>query len=375
MNIFQDSLSEGITLKFPEEKETFKILDSIINKHKKWMITYSGGKDSTLLLHLVLKYLVENNNIDKIEHIKIVYVNTLLEFPSIRNWAHKFLSSIEKFVNDNPKFKNKFSIIEVIPEKDFIYNMILKKPPHYPLPHWKFPWCKKDLKIVPSEKNKEDYLVLVGVRKDESRERIKYYNKKKKIFDYKAMPILHWTTKKVFYYLIKNDKPFWSDDISYKVDLIENVYKLDLKNRIPSDEKSLLRYGCWLCPLATYNDIKPILNGYYDLPKIKKLMHLVNIDDKNRVFKNGRKRGLNLRGRISFAVIFAYVFKKYPELFDDYIKFKKSTITNMFDLILSQNKDFLEDIISDIKTKSKDLDLDFDISINDIKELYLNLSQ
>jgi DNA sulfur modification protein DndC len=364
---------------FPEEVKTFKIFDNLIKKNRKWMITFSGGKDSTLLLHLVLKYLTTGNNIDRIKHVKVVYVNTLLEFPSIREWINKFLDSIEEFVRNNPQFHDKFDVVRILPERDFIYNMILKKPPHYPLPHWRFPWCKKDLKIIPSEKNKGDYLVLVGVRKDESIERRKYNNPNKKIFSYKAMPIFHWTTERVFEYLIKNDPPFWtttlnSIKISYKIDLIKKVYWLEFDEEVTLKEQSLLRYGCWLCPMATYRDQKPILNGYEDLSKIRKLMYLVNIDSKNRIFKNGRKRGLNLRGRVCFAIIFSYILKRYPELFDDYIKFKRSVIIDMLHFLLSQKPETLNDVLKDIKTKSKKINLDFNINIDDIKELFFKLN-
>ena len=133
----------------------------------RFVISYSGGKDSTVLLHLVLEEIIEHRDIE----IVLVYADTLVENPLMHNYVLKTLSSIEHFAScENLKIE----IVTTKPniQSTFWINLIGKG---YPLPHRKFRWCQDKLKIKPVKQALKKYygkgVMLVASRMDESNER------------------------------------------------------------------------------------------------------------------------------------------------------------------------------------------------------------
>ncbi len=329
--MYEDSLNKTLT-----------ILRNI--RADKIAIGFSGGKDSTTLTHLALQSFLPKLEKGEIE-IKIVYANTLLEFPNVREWVKKFLTSIQKFVS---RESLPIEVKITIPKRDFIYAMVVKEPPNYSLPHWGFPWCRRELKINPVEKEVEGYLQLVGVRADESPRRKGYLNGKKKIFENKVYPLLHWKTEEVLAFLYEEGNPFWSRKVSYRKDLLQKVYFID--KPACNNGCKLLRYGCFICPIAGKRDRKFELNGYGELNKIRELMVKINLDKRNRVKKDGKRwGGLNERGRLLFAMIFYYLYKKYPELFEDYWKYKPEVMGKLIELV--ENSKEISELCEEFRTR------------------------
>lgn len=144
--------------------------------HRPWIIGFSGGKDSTVLLTLVWLALkkIKENVLSPFQLRRPVYVvcnDTLVENPIISSYVDDVLSQIEKKAReeDMPIFVRK-----TIPklEDSFWVNVIGKG---YPVPNTAFRWCTEKMKIKPTarfitEQVDEcgEAIILIGTRKAES---------------------------------------------------------------------------------------------------------------------------------------------------------------------------------------------------------------
>ena len=64
-----------------------------------WEVGYSGGKDSIIVVHLLLVYLhrVKKRNSNLPRRVYILYSDTLLDIPVLRDHASKTLNLINNF--------------------------------------------------------------------------------------------------------------------------------------------------------------------------------------------------------------------------------------------------------------------------------------
>ena len=150
-----------------------------------WIIGFSGGKDSTVLLTLVWLALrsIKEHTVLPFQLGRPVYVvcnDTLVENPIISSYVDEVLSVIEKraLEEDLPIFVKK-----TIPklEDSFWVNVIGKG---YPVPNTAFRWCTDKMKIKPTarfitEQVDEfgEAIVLIGTRKAESASRARSIKK------------------------------------------------------------------------------------------------------------------------------------------------------------------------------------------------------
>ena len=108
-----------------------------------WIIGFSGGKDSTVLLTLTwLALLKIKNEKDKSILKREIYVvcnDTLVENPIITNYVNKILDKI-KNARDIEKHSLPIYVHKTIPrlEDSFFVNLIGKG---YPAPNNSFRWC------------------------------------------------------------------------------------------------------------------------------------------------------------------------------------------------------------------------------------------
>ena len=139
-----------------------------------WIICFSGGKDSTLLLQFVFEML-QGRDIDPARRdIHIIANDTLVESPLVARHLDKQLAAIRKHVK---AIGMPVKVKKTHPRADhtFWVNLIGKG---YASPNRLFRWCTHRLKIEPttsyikkqvSENGKA--IVLLGVRSDESANR------------------------------------------------------------------------------------------------------------------------------------------------------------------------------------------------------------
>ena len=178
--------------------------------HRPWIIGFSGGKDSTVLLTLVWLALkkIKEDILVPFQLRRPVYVvcnDTLVENPIISFYVDDVLSQIEKQARkeDLPIFVRK-----TIPklEDSFWVNVIGKG---YPVPNTAFRWCTEKMKIKPTarfitEQVDEcgEAIILIGTRKSESATRARSIKNTK--YTGKGLLIIHYYTTLMFMLLSKN---------------------------------------------------------------------------------------------------------------------------------------------------------------------------
>ena len=161
------------------------IIDEIADQYmlddnnRPWIIGFSGGKDSTVLLTLTWMAILKVKNEFDIKFLKreiyVVCNDTLVENPIITNYVNKVLEKIAEAASIHSL---PIKVRKTTPrlEDSFFVNLIGKG---YPAPNNSFRWCTERLKIKPTSKfisdivksEDNDYheaIILVGTRKSES---------------------------------------------------------------------------------------------------------------------------------------------------------------------------------------------------------------
>jgi DNA sulfur modification protein DndC len=262
-----------------------------------WEIGFSGGKDSTTTLTLLIEAMKKGANIPK---LYVVYTDTLLEHPQLRKETLEVLESLRMFENIEP--------IRLTPKEDFITMMVERG---YPAPSHRFRWCMARLKIRPMEefmKKLGKFVQVSGVRAFESSERTKRYKgleKVMKVGNPIIMPILDWTTEEVFGFL-RTWKRWDGKDFNYLLQL----YGVEERNECGCSLTTDVRFGCWVCTVVKVDKmpIDPLLKWARErIIEISRDPRLRNYDER------GRPRNLNEEGRKEVAKVFLEVAEKYPE--------------------------------------------------------------
>lgn len=248
------------------EQTIEKLKEQYFADNRPWVVTYSGGKDSTTVLHLVITMLEQLHNEGKDnKHVYVVSSDTTVEMPIIENYTNTRLNQITKFANESDL---KISCHKLEPKLDeSFWTLLLGKG--YPAPTSSFRWCTERMKIDPATEflkglvNKhQSILMLLGVRTDESQARANSIegrvlnHRGLSVHDsipnaYVLSPIKYWTNAEVWSYLAKNPFP-WGDH-SYMMSLYdkgsgEGDCNIALNPESPSCGKT--RFGCWVCTVV-----------------------------------------------------------------------------------------------------------------------------
>ncbi|WP_278996802.1 DNA phosphorothioation system sulfurtransferase DndC [Prevotella disiens] len=241
--------------------------------HRPWIIGFSGGKDSTVLLTLVWLALkkIKDDVLAPFQLRRPVYVvcnDTLVENPIISSYVDDVLSQIEKKAReeDMPIF-----IRKTIPklEDSFWVNVIGKG---YPVPNTAFRWCTDKMKIKPTarfitEQVDEcgEAIILIGTRKAESATRARSI-KKHEVHGqrlthhtllhntYVYAPIKELMLEEVWYIVNAIPCP-WGFDNSVLFNIYMDASADDYECPTVVTDKShgscgQSRFGCWVCTVV-----------------------------------------------------------------------------------------------------------------------------
>lgn len=240
-----DVQTPGKSLEESLERSLGKLYQAVSGGYSRWAITYSGGKDSTLLTVMACE-IVRRKLSWGPSAIDVIYSDTLQEIPPMHDIALKFLEHIRQLAQENG-----LPISVRITRPDWhqtFWFLILGKG--YPVPHRRFWWCTERLKIKPVQKvlkdlNAINMAVLTGVRFGESDRRDGKMKQAAaclgegecgQVLRYQGAlaPIAHWKTCQVWDFLAMY-APLWGWPTS------EVVY---LYGDTP------IRFGCWTCTLV-----------------------------------------------------------------------------------------------------------------------------
>lgn len=176
-------------------------------------VSFSGGKDSTVVSNLVMKALGS-------EGVLHIYGNTTLEYPETTFYVNEF----------RKKYPNTPVLIAKNEDQDFIDLCNVVGPPSRVMR-----WCCTIFKTGAITKKIEQVyrgkirlLSFQGIRRAESTSRSKYdrdTDSPKISKQQVASPIIDWTDFDVWLYILSNQIPF------------NNAYR-----------EGFTRVGCWCCP-------------------------------------------------------------------------------------------------------------------------------
>ena len=324
------------------------IIDEIIDQYmyadktfRPWIIGFSGGKDSTVLLNLVWFALrrIKENAIAPFQLRRPVYVvcnDTLVENPIIATYVDNVLNQIEYSAReeDLPIFVRK-----TIPklEDSFWVNVIGKG---YPVPNNAFRWCTDKMKIKPTarfivEQVDEcgEAIILIGTRKAESATRARSIKKHeihgKRLTNHTILkntfvyaPIKELMLEEVWYIINAIPSP-WNFDNSILFNIYKDASADDYECPTVVTDKShgscgQSRFGCWVCTVvkddkSMYSLIKngrewmkPLYDFRIEIDKER------NIVENRMPYRRDGKRAINDMG----PYIFSYRAKMLKRLLE-----------------------------------------------------------
>ena len=236
---------------------------------KPWMIGFSGGKDSTLLAHLVLDCLMAVAPDERKRRVFIVSNDTLVESPIVQSFVDRLLGQVADGV---AALRLPVEVIKTHPliEESFWVNLIGKG---YPAPNRTFRWCTDRMKIRPTSRfirqivsEKGEAILLLGVRRAESALRAGNIARHEDAdggrlsphSDHKGVwifsPIKELSTEEVWITLL-NSRPPWGGTYRDIVALYKSAQGTECPfvmsaNDAPSCGSNSARFGCWTCTVV-----------------------------------------------------------------------------------------------------------------------------
>ena len=320
----------------------------VARRHSVWVVGFSGGKDSTLLLHLVTEYLcgaVERG--DPVpRRVVVVYNDTLVELPPVHEWASAVLTSWHEFVKRRIGSVEAEYVVTKPRIIDVFYWRVFARG--YPAPNFKFRWCTELFKIQPAKRFFEEFrwllpagekaALLVGSRDDESVARLRS-NRSRALAvscpvgrcfeafllrtDYprvvKYAPLRFWSENEVWMF-IRSVTPPWDGNGAGYSSLLRlygfdpvHGFRLVVDSAKPRRRRSVgtrPRHGCWMCTVTRHHPgFKLLLKlyessdyGYYRalsvLWELREVYRIVTDDEGLRLRKKSGHLGpLSLEAR------------------------------------------------------------------------------
>ena len=233
-----------------------------------WLVAYSGGKDSTLLLQLVWETLLQLPPVQRKRPIYVVANDTLVESPVVIDHLRQ---SLEKIQEGAEKAALPITVRVTRPAADqtFWVNVIGRG---YIPPTRNFRWCTDRMKIKPTNRLIERLValhkgavLLVGTRRSESQNRRRNMDKHEVTPDNMNphssilgcrmfAPLADLEDDEVWMLLLQR-RPPWGGSHRNLITIYRNAGGGECplvltKDDAPSCGTSSPRFGCWTCTVV-----------------------------------------------------------------------------------------------------------------------------
>ena len=256
-----------------------------------WIVAYSGGKDSTLLLHLAWEIMLSLPPEERKREIHVMANDTLVESPLVIQHLKKSLSTIREAAQVTG-LPVRVTLTKPYVDQTFWVNVIGRG---YIPPTRNFRWCTDRMKILPTERLLEKLMLahkravlLIGTRRSESQNRQRNM-KKHGVKAHKMNP--HGSIKgcRMFapladlqdedvWMILMQLKPPWGGSHRDLVTLYRNAGGGDCplvlsKEDAPSCGTTSPRFGCWTCTVIKKDkSLRGLINsGHEDEEKLEAL--------------------------------------------------------------------------------------------------------
>ena len=274
-----------------------------------WIIAYSGGKDSTLLLHLAWEVVLSVYPEQRRRRIYIVANDTLVESPLvIKHLRNSLIDIREAAIKNNLPIST--TITKPCIDQTFWVNVIGRG---YIPPTRNFRWCTDRMKIKPTERLLDKLIIqnkravlLVGTRKSESQNRRRSMEKHGVKADSMNphsnikgcrmfAPLADLNDDDVWMILMQHQPP-WGGSYRALITLYRNAGGGECplvlsKEDAPSCGTTSPRFGCWTCTVVKKDkSLRGLINsGHKDEDKFEALAEfrdwliILREDDQNRL--------------------------------------------------------------------------------------------
>jgi DNA sulfur modification protein DndC len=282
-----------------------------------WIVGFSGGKDSTLVVQAVLCALLDIAPGHRAREVHIVSNDTQVESPLVMG----YLRGVQERLGEAAAHLNlPVTISTTRPEPEHTFWVLLIGR-GYPSPNQNMRWCTDRLKILPTSRYILDHvsrhgaaILVLGVRKDESQSRRASIERHRNLagssltphsslagaFIYR--PIVNLSTDQVWEVLAENPPP-WGGTHAELVQLYRDAEGGECpvvlsKDEVPGCGTRSSRFGCWTCTVVEKDRS---LQGFVDAGR-HQYRPLVEFRDWLREIRNDpRYRSVERRnGRIQF---------------------------------------------------------------------------
>lgn len=232
-----------------------------------WIVGFSGGKDSTVVAHLVFDLMLSLSRSGRQRPVHIVANDTLVESPLVM----RHIAAVQmEMRRADEAFGLPVTVVTTRPDADatFWINLIGRG---YPSPNRSFRWCTDRMKIQPTShyiRKQVDQagqvILLLGVRRDESATRAgsvarydngQRLNRHNDLIDCMVFrPIVDINTDEVWEFLATHQPP-WGGSHDALIALYRNSNggecpAVTQKSDAPSCGTSSSRFGCWTCTVV-----------------------------------------------------------------------------------------------------------------------------
>ncbi len=238
--------------------------------NRPWIIGFSGGKDSTVLLTLVWLALerLKNLRTELKRNVYVVCNDTMVENPVIEEYVTNVLSAIKRAAKQQ---QLPISVHTTTPElEDSFWCCVIGKG--YPVPNNSFRFCTEKMKIKPTSTfitnqvaEDGEAIVLIGTRRSESQQRAKSVGKHEikghrlskhplnpNTFTY--APIKELMLEEVWWIINTIPCPWGFDNqILYKIYAEASADDYECPTVVTDKNHSSCgqsRFGCWICTVV-----------------------------------------------------------------------------------------------------------------------------